>query len=95
MNLSSAIARLTLGTLHLARALLGLALFAGTLMLAVILGLGVLIWALLRGRRPVATTGVWQRAAARRPFGGKAMGTPRQQGEVVDVEVREVASPDR
>ena len=70
MKLFAVVDRLLLGVLRIARALLGLALFGGAMLLAVVLALGVLVWALLRGRRPVAVRTVWRQAAARQPFGG-------------------------
>lgn len=90
MKLLAAIDVLLLGVLRLARAVLGLALFGGAMLLALVLVLGVLVWALLRGRRPVAVRAVWRRAAARQPFGGA-----RPAADVVDVEAREVPATSR
>ena len=90
MKLFAVVDRLLQGVLRIARALLGLALFGGAMLLAVVLALGVLVWALLRGRRPVAVRSVWRHAAARQPFGGGAGRASRGSAEVVDVEAREV-----
>jgi hypothetical protein len=90
MKLFAAFDFLLLGALRIARALLGLALFGGAVLLAVVLALGVLIWALLRGRRPVAVRSVWRHATARQPFGPGPGGAARSSAEVVDVEAREV-----
>jgi ABC-type uncharacterized transport system permease subunit len=52
---------------------------------------GVLIWSLLRGRRPVLHTATFKRASQ---YGARAWGGARASagsGEVVDVEVREVS----
>lgn len=74
--------------LRVARAVLGLALFGAAMLLALVVALAVLLWALLRGRRPVAVRTVWRQAAARQPFGRGAAARP--DGEVVDVQAREV-----
>lgn len=55
--------------------------------IAAVTMLGLLIWSLLRGRKPVIDMGRFRRASQYRP------GQPRQtepMGEVVDVEAREV-----
>lgn len=88
MKLFAAIDLLLLGALRIARALLGLALFGGAVLLALALALGVLIWALFRGRRPVAVRSVWRQATARQPFGRR--NAAQGGAEVVDVEAREV-----
>lgn len=86
MKLFAWIDALLLAVLRVARAVLGLALFAGAMLLALGVALAVLVWALLRGRRPVAVHTVWRQAAARRPFGAGAT----SYAEVVDVDAREV-----
>lgn len=91
MKLFAVVDRLLLGVLRVVRALLGLALFGGAVLLAMVLALGVLLWALLRGRRPVAVRSVWHHAAARRPFGTAAGRRQPGASDVVDVEAREVA----
>ncbi|PND36412.1 hypothetical protein C1O66_22240 [Paucibacter aquatile] len=51
---------------------------------------GLLLWSLLRGRKPVIDMGRFQRARQARPgFGARRPAQP--MGEVVDVEVREVS----
>lgn len=51
---------------------------------------GLLLWSLLRGRKPVIDMGRFQRARQARPgFGARRQAQP--MGEVVDVEVREVS----
>jgi hypothetical protein len=88
MKLFALIDTLLLAVLRVARAVLGLALFAGAMALALVVALAVLLWALLRGRRPVAVHTVWRQAAARHPFGKP--GAPRAPADVVDVDAREV-----
>jgi hypothetical protein len=67
-----------------ARVLIGLALVAGAVLLGLLLAAGLLLragWVLLTGRRaPAAPTA----------HSGKAGGTRRGTGEVVDVEAREI-----
>lgn len=81
------VAAVGLGLRRVLGLVLGLALFGGAMLLAVVVALAVLVWALLRGRRPVTVRTVWRQAAARRPFGRSAS---RPGAEVVDVQAREV-----
>jgi hypothetical protein len=90
MKLFAVVDHLLVGVLRIARTLLGLALFGGAVLLAIGVALGVLVWALLRGRRPMAVRSVWRHAAARQPFGAGAGRASRSSAEVVDVEAREV-----
>lgn len=65
----------------------GMLLMLGALMLALVLAAGVMLWALLRGRRPEPVSLHW--STLRRPPGfGRHPGA-----EVVDVQVREVDGP--
>ncbi len=67
--------------------LFGVLLTLGALLLGMALAAGVLLWALLRGRRPGPVSMRWRNTAM----------TPRPRtpsGEVVDAEVREVVEVD-
>ena len=64
----------------------GMILMLGALMLGLVLATGVVLWALLRGRRPGPVNVRWGRMPRPRGFG------PRPTGEVVDVQAREVDS---
>ncbi|WP_428507288.1 hypothetical protein [Roseateles sp.] len=57
---------------------------------AVLTVIGLLIWSLLRGRKPVIDMGRFHRARQARP-GFAARRTSQPMGEVVDVEAREVS----
>lgn len=70
----------TLATVVLVLALMGV---------AVVTMIGLLIWSLLRGRRPVIDTSGFARARSFRA-GQRAAAPPKPVGEVIDVEVREV-----
>lgn len=84
--------------LQLVLAAAGLVFVVGAMALGLALGGLLVLWALLRGQRPVLRHGMppsaaWARfheAASRRHGGGVR---PARQGEVIDAEVREV--PDR
>ena len=65
----------------------GMLLMFGLLLLGVVLAGGVVMWALLRGRRPGPVNLRWRTMPRARGFG------PRPDGEVVDVQVREVDGP--
>jgi hypothetical protein len=69
---------LTLATVVLVLALMGV---------AVVTMIGLLIWSLLRGRRPVIDTSGFARA---RSFRAGQRAPAKPAGEVIDVEVREV-----
>ncbi|MBN8492262.1 MAG: hypothetical protein J0M00_12650 [Burkholderiales bacterium] len=62
----------------------GMLLMAGALLLGMVVATGVVIWALLRGRRPGPVNLRWGTMPRPRGFGRPA------GGEVVDVQVREV-----
>ena len=68
--------------------LFGMLLTLGALMLGMALAAGVLLWALLRGRRPGSVSMRWRNTAM----------TPRPRsapsGEVVDAQVREIVEVD-
>jgi hypothetical protein len=74
-----------LGVLALVGATL---MMVGALLLGLLLALGVMLWALLRGRRPGAVNLRWGTMPGRRGFGRPA--DPAPPGEVVDVQVREL-----
>jgi len=65
----------------------GMLLMAGALLLGMVVATGVVIWALLRGRRPVPVNLRWGTMPRPRGFGRAAT------GEVVDVQAREVDGP--
>ncbi|MCV2354094.1 hypothetical protein LNV09_07930 [Paucibacter sp. B2R-40] len=69
----------TLATVVLVLALMGV---------AVVTMIGLLIWSLLRGRKPVFDTSGFARA---RSFRAGQRAPAKPAGEVIDVEVREVA----
>lgn len=68
--------------------LFGMLLALGALMLGMALAAGVLLWALLRGRRPAPVSMRWRHA----PVAPRTRNVP--SGEVVDAEVREVVEVD-
>ena len=85
-SLLGGLAKLTRALLKIVLGFLGLVVLLGALMLGLMLALGIVIWARLRGR--TVAPGVFTAAFAkawRRPMPAA--------GDVVDVEVREV--PDR
>jgi hypothetical protein len=69
----------------------GMLLMAGALLLGMVVATGVVIWALLRGRRPGPVNLRW--GTMPRPRGFGRPGTSETVGEVVDVQAREVDSP--
>jgi hypothetical protein len=68
-------------------AIVGFVLMVAALLLALVVGIGALLWSLVRGRRPAPMRFEWRRATARawRPASGRP-----PTDEVVDVEVREI-----
>lgn len=85
-SLLGGLAKLARALLKIALGFLGLVVLLGALMLGLMLALGIVIWARLRGRS--VAPGVFNAAFAR-----ARRRTVASAGEVVDVEVREV--PDR
>lgn len=93
---------------RLVLAVASLVLFLVVLAAGLVIFGGVLLWSLIRGRRPTLHTAAFQRAAqfraqafrgGRGPFpGGMPGGMPgtgrAPQGEVIDAEVREVPHSD-
>lgn len=79
--------RLLSGVLRVAVVIGGLLLMFGALLLALVLASGVLLWALLRGRRPEPVNLRWS-TMPRPPGFGR-----RPPGEVVDVQARELDGP--
>ena len=89
----SAVQRLLHGAaglaLRLAATLFGLALMAGMVLLGLVAGGLLLLWALVRGRQPQ-----WQRFGGMPPRAGWPMrGRAGPVGDVVDIEAREVKPP--
>lgn len=81
------------------RALIGLALLAGMLLLGLAIATGLVLWALIRGRRPrmvhTAWAGDMRARAAKWSTAGRAA-APERAGmdDVVDAQVvREIAAP--
>lgn len=68
-------------------AVASLVLFLALLVVGLAIVAGVLLWSLIRGRKPVLHTATFKRASQ---YGARAWGGRQPQGEVVDVEVREV-----
>lgn len=73
--------------LRLALVLGGMLLMLGALLVALAIAAGVVLWALLRGRRPEPANLRWS-TMPRPPGFGR-----HPAGEVVDVQVREVDGP--
>ncbi|MFY7863429.1 hypothetical protein [Roseateles sp.] len=63
----------------------------GLLAVAVVTMIGLLLWSLLRGRRPVFDTSGFARARSFRAGRGVPRAKAQPTGEVIDVEVREVS----
>jgi len=87
--ISSVLSLLTRLVLGVATAVLVLAFFA----LALVTLLGVVIWSLLRGRKPVIDVSGLKRAGQFRAGRGPMSARREPVGEVVDVEAREVPTP--
>ncbi len=66
----------------------GMLLMLGALLLGLMLATGVVLWALLRGRRPAPVNLRWSRMPRSRGFG-----QAHSRGEVVDVQARQVDGP--
>jgi len=66
-------------------------LMIGALLLGLVLATGVVVWSLLRGRRPGPVNLRWGRMPRAAGFGRQ--GGADMPGEVVDVLVREVQGP--
>ncbi len=71
----------------------GMLLMLGALLLGLLLATGVVLWALLRGRRPGPVNLRWRTMA--RPAGFGVWSGPAGRSEVVDVDARVVAEADR
>lgn len=81
------------GVLRIVLAIAAFLLMLGALLVGALLALGLVAWALLRGRRPAV--GVFKSTLhrARRPM-GPSNWPGHSQGQVIDVEVREVPDTD-
>ncbi len=93
MNLlASFLGRLLAGLWRGLLAVLGMAVVLGLLLMGLALSLVLIVWALLRGRRPAPVQFRWRRAGQ-----GKAgpMSEPQRRDpvDVVDVEAREIPRP--
>jgi hypothetical protein len=67
-------------------ALFGALLMVGALLLGLVVGLGLVIFALLHGRRPQRVPFIWRKGEW--PGRSRSVSTPAGAGEVVDIEVR-------
>ena len=70
----------------------GMLLMLAALLFGLLLGTGVMLWALLRGRRPTTANLHWGMMPRAPGFGRR---TGEAEGEVVDVQAREVDGPTR
>lgn len=75
--------------LRLVLAVATVVLVLALLAVALVSALGLLLWSLLRGRRPTLDMSAFARARQFRAGAGFGRG-PRASGEVVDVQAREV-----
>jgi hypothetical protein len=87
-NPPSRLQRLLAAVLRPLLVIFGMLLMLGALLLGLVLATGVVLWALLRGRRPGPVNLRWGHMSRPRGFG---RAPPR--GEVVDVQAREVDGP--
>lgn len=87
-KLPRTVSRLLAVLIGLALAVAGLLFMVGALVVGLLAAAGLTLWALLRGRRPVAMGFRWGGPGFRRP-------PPPASGEVVDVEMRELPEPPR
>jgi hypothetical protein len=83
----NALQRMLSALLRFALVIGGMLLMLGALMVALVLASGVLLWALLRGRRPEPVNLRWSTVPRPPGFARRASGAVV---EVVDVQVREV-----
>jgi hypothetical protein len=83
-RVSSPLGRAGMALLRTALAIGAMLLMLGAMLLGLVLASGLLLWALVRGRRPPAMNMRWGQAAVRRGF------QRPPAGEVVDVQAREV-----
>jgi hypothetical protein len=93
-TLLDALVRIASAVLRLLAWVLTAVLALGLLSLALVLLLVGLVWALLRGRRPVVpvVVGRFTRTSAQRIWPGRAGWCSTRSSEVVDVEVTEVGA---
>ena len=82
---SSLLSRFVAAVLRTVLAFAALLFVIGAFMLGIVLATGIVLWALLRGRRPGPVNLRWR--------SGLRRSSPRPAGEVVDVQVREVDPP--
>jgi hypothetical protein len=80
----STFARVTTGLLRAVLALFAVFLVIGALLLGITVAAGVVVWALLRGRRPGPVNLRWGTASMPRNV------ARRQTGDVVDIAAREI-----
>jgi len=86
--LPTILSRLIALVFRVAAVAIGVLITVGLLLLGVVLMAALVVWSVLRGRRPQIRR---FRIDPRQPFGGFTRREPA--GEVVDVEVREVRTP--
>jgi len=82
--------RLIAPVVRVAIVLGGLLLMAGALLVGIVVATGVVVWALVRGRRPRTVDFRWGPG----PHGRSGVG-PAQEVEVIDIQAREVEGPPR
>lgn len=84
---ASPLTRAGLAVLRVLLAVFGLLLMLGAVVVGIFAAAGLVVWTLVRGRRPGPVNLRWRTAGM--------PGTARRQppGEVVDIEAREVAEP--
>jgi len=85
---SGPLQRLLSGVLGFFVVAMGMLLVLGAVILGLFMATGVVLWALLRGRRPPAVNLHWGQRVPRSAGFGRPAGTAA--GEVVDVQVREL-----
>ncbi|GAA0764594.1 hypothetical protein LRH25_10045 [Ideonella azotifigens] len=89
-SLSLFLARVALAIRRVVLALAGLVFVAVLLLVGLTLGLVLLLWALLRGRRPSPMNLRWGRGARGMPGWATGRQPSANSAEVVDIQAREV-----
>ena len=89
-NPGSAFGRFVSAVARFAIALVGAVVMVGALFIGLIVGLTLLIFALLRGRKPTGVKFMWRKGEWPGRPGRRQDSKPVEQGEVVDIEVREI-----
>ncbi len=86
----SAIGAALSATARFAVALFGALLMVGALFIGLLVGLTLMLFALLRGRRPQGVKFMWRKGDWPGRPGSRPSATQPGKGEVVDIEVREI-----